>query len=260
MRHAMADEKLAMNQPEEMQPASTSLSQNFTEAIWYTKLCRACCMREYDMIARICLSVGKDAAAFVEALAHECIRRDVRFFTLVLRAARLHDVNPQLTAELYHLVEPWLREQCADHAAWEAVLYALALQALDARESPDAALQILSEMESGTDPRLPEPSLAAYCILVPAIAASLGLRAARQLLSRSAARALRADPIVYLMLAVVHADADIDMAKILARKGEMLTREFGQSSMLEFEGCLGLDYCFWHPGQPDMYQKHYASS
>ena len=203
-------------------------------ASWAAKLRRVCSMRDYQVIARVALSVGSsDTSDLLEALAHECLRQDFTFFTRVLREFRLREVPPSLSVELYHLLEPWLREQHADATTWVAVLYALALNSLDSHESPDEALSLLSEMERGADPRLPEPPAAGYCVLVEAIAASKGLMVARQLLSRSALSAVsKPDPIFYLMLAVVHSSYDLDMAKKFVRKGEMLTRSWRSGTML----------------------------
>ena len=221
--------------PEALAPDSraTLAQQSETESgigtrpTWHAKLQRVCCTCDYDTIARVALSLGSDdAAAFVEAVAHECVTRHFSFFTETLRACRLRDVAPLVSVELYHLVEPWLREQCANHAAWEAVIYALTLKSFEANEYPDEAFNLLSEMESGADPRMPEPTSATYCILVQAVASSRGRMAARQLLSRSASFLIRSEPVIYLMLAAVHADADIDTAKTFVRKGEMLMRSW----------------------------------
>ncbi|CAE7536298.1 unnamed protein product, partial [Symbiodinium necroappetens] len=232
-QRAADDEVLASN------PSAETLQKDAesplrTSASWHAKLRRVCCTCDYDMIARIAVSVGSsDSADLVEMVAYECVRRPFVFFARVLRACRLRDVPPLFSVQLYHLVEPWLREQCATSATWEAVLYALALQALEAREAPDEAFKLLADMETGADPRLPEPTNAAYCILVQAVAASQGERAARQLLSRSAAFLLPADPVIYLVLAAVHSNSNIDMAKTLVRKGEMLSRSWKTCRLLD---------------------------
>eukprot|EP00439_Symbiodinium_sp_Y106_P053143 s1271_g7.t1 len=235
-----ADEEILASNPAVETPQKDTESRLRTSATWHAKLRRVCCTCDYDMIARIAVSVGSsDGADLVEMVAYECVRRPCVFFTRVLRACRLRDVPPLFSVQLYHLVEPWLREQCATYATWEAVLYALALQALEAGEAPDEALKLLSEMENGPDPRLPEPTNAAYCILVQAVAASQGERAARQLLSRSAAFLLPTDPVIYLVLAAVHSSSNIDMAKTLVRKGEMLSRSWKTSRFLdEHLGCM----------------------
>eukprot|EP00930_Biecheleria_cincta_P031911 TRINITY_DN22127_c0_g2_i1.p1 TRINITY_DN22127_c0_g2~~TRINITY_DN22127_c0_g2_i1.p1 ORF type:complete len:1112 (-),score=193.73 TRINITY_DN22127_c0_g2_i1:53-3322(-) len=199
------------------------------------KLRRTLHSREWDMVARIVLSTGSGDLTknMLRAVAQESETLSTEQFRCLLKALRLRGTSPEHATELFRMVEPWFRQQCPGNDEWHAVLYALILD-----NRLDEAMDLVRAMESQSDPRLPKPDEATYCILIPAVARSRGLPAAASLLSRMSFQSLRSEPTSRLLMAAACASAcppDLDRAKLYMRQSEeLMTMEICDSYLFSF--------------------------
>lgn len=124
------------------------------EPTWLDKMRRACCLKRFDVVARIALSL-KDmdtAMELVHALAFECLKHHSYFLKSVLKEFRLQNVSPELGLELIRNTELWFWGQRPNVVQVNELLYALVLAG-----EYDEAWDMLTSMEDGSDPRLPVP-------------------------------------------------------------------------------------------------------
>eukprot|EP00438_Fugacium_kawagutii_P028979 Skav210540 [mRNA] locus=scaffold3045:417603:422174:- [translate_table: standard] len=150
------------------------------EPTWLDKMRRACCLRRFDVVARIALSLKdmETAMEMIHALAFECLKHHSYFLKGVLKEFRLQNVSPELGLELIRNTELWFWGQRPNVVQVNELLYALVLAG-----QYDEAWDMLISMEDGSDPRLPAPTCATYGILLTTVAPTSD-RAAAQLLTR----------------------------------------------------------------------------